>query len=129
MAAPVTTPKPGTEAWLQRRLIHQLERAGWAQMHVRRMFQPDRQVWMTGTSAPGWPDLTAMRGAYLLAIEVKGPAGRVDPQQVVWLDRFATLPYGRAWVLKPRDDWDMVVRWIGSPGESPRRYGFSTPDV
>lgn len=121
------TPAKGTERRLHRDLTAQLKQVGYGEMSVRRMYNPERKIWMTGTSAPGWPDITAMRGAYLLAIEVKNDRTYPDPQQVAWLARFALLPYARAWVLRPRDDWDMVKCWIGEPGSAPRTHGWTNP--
>lgn len=115
-----------TESKFQRKVLDALKVFGWSTMHVRRMFQPDRKVWMTGTSASGWPDVTALRGAYLLGLELKMKGKYATPDQVEWLDRIALLPYGRALVLRPSDDWSTTCSWLADPASAPRRFGYTT---
>lgn len=117
------------EAKFQTIVLETLKEYGWSTMHVRRMFQKDRRVWMTGTSESGWPDVTALRGAYVLALELKRKGNYASPEQVTWLDRFSLLPYGRALVLRPSDDWPTVCGWLRFPASAPRRHGYTTKVV
>ncbi len=85
--------------------------------------------WRTGTTAKGWPDIIAVRQHFVLAVEVKGfdVKGRptpFQPGQVEWLELFAEIPTGRAWVLRPTDDWDQTVQWCRHPEDGPRRFGY-----
>lgn len=40
---------------------------------------------------PGYPDLTLVRGAELLFVELKAEKGRLDPAQREWLDAFRVV--------------------------------------
>lgn len=121
----VIDPKLG-ESKFQTIVLETLKEYGWSTMHVRRMFQPDRRVWMTGTSASGWPDVTALRGPYLLALELKVKGKYASPDQVEWLDRLSLLAGCRALVLRPSDDWPTTCSWLREPGTAPRRFGYSS---
>jgi Holliday junction resolvase len=79
---------------------------------------------MTSTTAIGWPDLVALKGEYVLAIEVKATKGVVGPQQIEWLERFAAIPTGLAWLLSPKADWQSVINWMHDPSKAPKIHGF-----
>lgn len=124
MSARQLTPE---KEW-QRTLIDTLEFFGWAVNHMRPAMNQQGD-WRTAYSAPGWPDLVALRGQWLIAIEVKGETTRVQRNQREWLGRFAQLRGGRAWILRPQDSWDSIVHWIRHPEEAPKAYGFEVPDL
>lgn len=48
----------------------------------------------------------------------------VEAEQIEWLERFAQIPTGRAWILRPTADWASIVKWMARPAESPRRFGW-----
>jgi hypothetical protein len=111
------------------RIFHDLLNTfGWAHNHVFPL--QTSNGWRTGYTAVGWPDDVALRGEYILAVELKGFAargdrGRLGPRQIEWLDRFARLPTGRAWVLDPIDPpFDALVGWVRYPGSAPRTFGY-----
>ena len=56
-------------------------------------------------SAPGFPDIIAVRGRRMLAIEVKTEAGKVTDEQLEWLRAFAEVPGVDAFILRPGNDW------------------------
>jgi len=73
-----------TEAQFQRQVTELAELLGWAWLHVR----PGRTAdsWRTpisGSLGKGWPDLFMVRerDGRRLAVELKGPRGRITPDQ------------------------------------------------
>lgn len=108
-----------------------LEQFGYAVNHVFPMKTSDGS-WRTGTTAKGWPDWMAVRGRYILALELKGFSAAgvgtpFKPGQIEWLEKFAGIPTGRAWVLRPTDPFDEIVQMIRFPQDAPRRYGYTPP--
>lgn len=114
---------PLSEAEFQATFVQALGVMGWAHCHVRRSIGKGRR-WMTATSAIGWPDVLALRGPWLLAVELKSDAGKLTEEQVQWLGRFALLPHARTWVLRPSDPWDPITRWLQRPEEAPPTFGW-----
>ena len=115
-------PAMSERVW-QTTLQEGLKREGWAYQHVYRTKTAKGQ-WATSTTATGWPDLVALRGPHILAIECKAAKGRVGPHQVEWLARFHELDCGLAWLLSPLDDWQAVADWLHTPEAAPRRHGW-----
>lgn len=113
-------------------LVGALEAARWAVNHTRRARekrkgrhgQRGEDVWLTPTSSPGWPDLVALRGPWLLACEVKQDTNYPTPEQRGWLERFLLVPGALVWVARPRDPWDRVSHWIQHPEDAPRVWGW-----
>jgi hypothetical protein len=104
----------------------------WATNHTYQL-KTESGAWRTSTTALGWPDWTCLREEYILAVEVKGfdRNGRptpFQPHQKEWLQRFARIPTGRAWVLRPTDSMDDIVEWARHPADAPRTYGWE-PDA
>jgi hypothetical protein len=91
--------------------------------HVYRM-QSAKGRWMTSTTAVGWPDIVALRPPYIIAIECKGVTTPIEPAQYPWLVTFSELPTGRAWVLRPQDDWQRIANWLHDPETAPRIAGW-----
>lgn len=99
-----------------------LRREGWLHNHIYRT-KTAKGAWRTSTTAVGFPDLLAIRPGHVLAIEMKSNVGKVEADQLVWLEGF--LEAGAlAWVCRPRDDWQLLARWISRPGIAPRFYGW-----
>lgn len=90
-----------TEADIQRGLRDALERLGFSCYHTGISIRSD----------VGYPDLTAIRddGA-LVAIEVKGPRGRVGLAQFMWIERFRCVPGCKFSEIVGPTDTD---QWIG----------------
>lgn len=106
----------------QKTLVVLLETLGW---HVNHVFPlQTKHGWRTGTTAVGWPDLTALRREWIVAIEVKSEKGKADPEQLVWLQRFALIPNARAWLLRPSDDVRVLAGWLRDPASAPRTHGW-----
>lgn len=114
-----------TEKEWQRTVVELLDAMQWANTHTYPL--RTEHGWRTGTTAKGWPDLVAIRGAFVVGIECKTDRGRADPEQLVWLSRFSYLAGGRAWLLRPRDDLSLVASWLRTPADAPRVYGFERP--
>ena len=102
---------------------------GWRHQHLYPL-QTAKQGWRTGCTSPGFPDLLCVRQTYLVAAELKGysargDAGRLDPAQARWLEAFAAIPTGRAWLLRPTDPpFATLVEWLRNPREAPKVYGW-----
>lgn len=114
---------PATERDWQRTLVEGFEHFGYAVQHVYAMPTKDGG-YRTSTTAVGWPDLACFKNEWVIGCEVKGIKTAIGPGQVDWLERFAAIPTGRAWMLRPTDDWEAIVRWMARPLEAPRRYGW-----
>lgn len=116
------TPARVSERDWQKTLVVLLETLGW---HVNHVFPlQTKHGWRTGTTASGWPDLVALRGPWLVAIEVKSDKGKAEPDQLIWLQRFALLPCARSWILRPADSVQAVARWLRDPESAPRVHGW-----
>lgn len=118
-----------TERQYQGMIMEALQVMGWKAMHVFPLM--DRHgVYRTPTTAKGFPDITALRGEWILSIEVKGPKTPFQPGQIEWLEAFATIPTGRGWALRPsKPDLKELVAWLRKPAEAPRRFGYTVPTV
>lgn len=114
---------PADETAWQKVLIEGFEHFGYAIQRVYKMPTGDGRF-VTSTTAKGWPDLTAFRDEWVIGCEVKGITTEIKPGQPEWLERFASIPTGRGWMLRPTVDWDDVVRWMRNPLSAPRRFGW-----
>lgn len=104
-----------------------LTREGFLWNHVYRM-RTASGAWRTSTTSTGWPDLVAVHPGtgWVLGIECKkAPKDLPKPDQIEWLEAFAQIPTGRAWCLRPGDDWQMVANWLHDPEHAPRTYGWN----
>ena len=80
------------EADFQQSVMELAELSGWSTLHVRTSMQQGRYLTATsGTMARGWPDLVLVRGSRLLFVELKGPKGRLTPDQVRVLEVLGQL--------------------------------------
>lgn len=108
----------------QKVLTERLKEEDYLVQHIYKL-KTAAGTWRTSTTASGFPDLVAFRGGYVLAIEVKGPRGRARPEQIPWLETFADIPTGRAWLLDPiHTPWQDIANWIHRPETAPRTHGF-----
>lgn len=110
------------ERQFQAMIVELMEATGWASCHTYPL--QTKHGWRTGTTAKGWPDLVALRGEHLVAIEVKSDTGRPKPEQIEWLARFASLGCGMAWLVTPSLDTQLLASWLQYPHRAPPRYGF-----
>lgn len=87
---------------LLRGVLDTLRVRGWRTMHVR----PARTA--TGWRSPmqgdgnGWPDVFAVRGTRLLALELKAQRGTVTDDQAVWLSDLQAAGV-ECYVIRPVD--------------------------
>lgn len=123
----MTAKRASPEKRFQRKIVETLEAYGYETNHTFPLMT--EHGWRTGTTAKGWPDLTALRIPRILAIEVKDDGKYPPPEQRAWLTLFSEIPSCRAWCLRPSDDWDLIVEWIRRPANSPRVYGFRPTDL
>lgn len=117
------SPTAVSEREWQKTLVVLFETLGW---HVNHVFPlQTKHGWRTGTTAEGWPDLTAFRREHLVAVEVKSEKGKPTEAQLTWLQRFALLPCARAWILRPSDEIQTVAAWLRDPESAPRVHGWA----
>lgn len=78
----------------------------WRWHHIRRSDLAVQQ------GDPGFPDLIAVRGAELLAVELKADRGRFETGQREWLQDFANVTQVQAGVWRPAylDDIERRLR-------------------
>lgn len=67
--------------------------------------------WLSVHSAAGYPDIVAVKGARMLAIEVKRERGRVTEAQQTWLDALGAVPGITAFAAHPHA-WAEIVRLL-----------------
>ena len=118
--------KPETEREFQTKIQEMLDREGWTWMYVRKMRTPDGR-YLTGTSDSGWLDLFALRGPWILVIEVKvrNPKlkGVISDGQVKWLNLWHQTNV-LVWVLWPKDNRQQIANWVHAPETAPKVYGW-----
>lgn len=97
------------ESDFQRQIIDFARLTGWLIFHPHKVQTPSG--WLTTVQGhPGYPDLTLVhpRRRELLFLELKTERGRLQPEQVQWLDALAAVeapPIVR--VCRP-SDWDWI---------------------
>jgi len=101
MSSRTSTPADAlvTEKRFLAELIKLLELTGWRVYHT----------YDSRRSAPGFPDLMAVKGPRLLALEVKTESGRLTPEQRVWLAELSAVPGVSAYVVRPGPDLAELV--------------------
>jgi Holliday junction resolvase len=82
-----------TEKDLQSTIVDLLHLYGWITYHT---FDSRR-------STPGFPDLVAIKGTRLLALELKSDLGKVTEEQYGWLRAFAGVTRVEAFVVRPEN--------------------------
>lgn len=88
-----------TERQWQQRITDLARLRGW------RCFHP----YDSRRSAPGFPDLTLVRGGRLIFAELKTDTGRLTVEQRGWIDALAAVIGVTAVVWRP-SDWPTVVQ-------------------
>lgn len=83
-----------SERALQAEALRLLELLGWRCYHT---FDSRR-------SAPGFPDLIAVRGDRMLALELKSERGRATGEQLEWLRALSAVPGVTAAIVRPGAD-------------------------
>ena len=91
-----------SEAALQVRVVALLKLRGFRVYHT---FDARR-------SEPGFPDLIAVRGRRLVAIELKTARGRVTEAQMAWLRALNEVTQVDAFILRPAADWSEFERLV-----------------
>ena len=86
-----------------------LESDGWAVQYFRKSAVEGKDGRWRGLGGAGWPDVIAVKGPRMLALEVKSEAGRPTPEQRVWIAALNGVPGIEAMVVKPRDAYAVMV--------------------
>jgi hypothetical protein len=79
------------------------ESDGWKCHYQYRSAQKLANGQYRGLGTAGWPDVIAVRGDRLLAIEVKKETGSPTPEQRVWIAALNGVPGITAMIVRPRD--------------------------
>lgn len=115
-------PPPATEGQLQAAILNTARQMGWRGVH-HRPAQTSAGRHLTATQGDvGWPDVALAHrdvGRLVLA-ELKGPRGRLDPEQRLWLDALAAGP-AEVYLWRP-GDWLDVLRVL-QPDYDPTAAG------
>lgn len=62
-------------------------------------------------SAPGFPDVIAVRAGRIVAIETKSLTGKLSKAQELWLGVLGGVPCVEVFVLRPsEEDWLLIER-------------------
>lgn len=83
-----------SERQLQRHVEDAARTLGWLTFHT----------FLSVRSAPGFPDIVAVRGDRCLVIELKRAGASVTPAQLYWLVAFEQVPCIECHVWRP-EDW------------------------
>ncbi len=96
-----------TEKQYQADIMVLARAAGWMVAHFhdsRRQVRPG--VFVGDKDAKGFPDLVLVRASEFLVIEVKRETGKLEPEQVTWLDALDRAGV-ETMVVRP-SDWPVV---------------------
>ena len=98
-----------TERQIQEMVRQTALKFGWLAYHS----------WTSLYSPSGYPDVVALRGERLVVAEIKGPRGKLSPEQWVWLDGWLNIPNAEVYlwqVNKMVDDREEIAHILwGDP--------------
>lgn len=105
---PPLIPNYQKEADMQRIILILARKHGWRVYHASRA-RVKKGRWLTPTQGnPGFPDLILCKPPRLLAVELKSPTGRVQPEQQAWLDALQACGV-EVHVWRPTN-WEPILR-------------------
>ena len=93
-----------SESALQQQLFHLLKLGGWTYAHFhdsRRQVRPG--IFVGDKAAAGFPDVIAVRGPQLLALELKSEKGQLTLDQKEWIDALDHVEDVWARVVRPSE--------------------------
>lgn len=99
-----------SERDFQRALWAYAEDRGWKCHYMYKSAQRLQNGKYRGLGTPGWPDVIAVRGESMLAIECKAERGRATAEQKKWLDTLKNVPGVETFIWKPRDAAEVIER-------------------
>ena len=107
--------KAGSESAFQAQVCNLASYLGWHWYHA-----PDNRPIRTRDGrvrkqhvVPGFPDLIMLRGAEIMAVELKAQGGRISRDQNTWLARF--IAAGVETHIWFPADWDEVRERLSAP--------------
>lgn len=100
-----------TEESLLHTVLDGLKRLGWLTYHTRYSIR----------SAPGFPDIVAVKPPWVLFIELKTTKGKVSPKQVEWLSVLRQTNRSAAFLLRPQhlDAFFAAISHLREGSETP----------
>lgn len=98
------------EREFQRALWQYAESHGWKCHYMYRSAQKLADGSYRGMGTAGWPDVIAVRGPEMLAIECKTEKGAVRPEQQEWLTALAEVEGIDTYLWRPRDAAEILER-------------------
>lgn len=101
-----------TEREFQREVINHLKAAGWRVAHFGNTvkFVPNKgggYKVIGDPDAKGFPDIIAVKGGRIIALELKGEKTRIQPEQALWIADLRAAGV-EAYIWRP-DDFDPYV--------------------
>ena len=87
------------------------ESEGWSVQYFRKSAAMGKDGRWRGLGNPGWPDVIAVRGPRMLAVECKSERGTASPEQKEWLRLLSEIPGVETLIAKPRDAGDLMHRF------------------
>lgn len=91
----------------QRAVIEHAKAQGWECMSFRKTASPGKDGKWRGLANAGWPDIIAIRGKRMLALELKSEKGKATPAQRRWL---TLLHHAGAeeWIVTPSSAAELI---------------------
>ena len=86
------------------------ESEGWSVQYFRKSAAIGKDGRWRGLGNAGWPDVIAVRGPRMLAIECKSERGTASAEQNEWLRLLSGVPGVEAFIARPRDAGDLMRR-------------------
>jgi hypothetical protein len=110
---PTVDPASLSEAGFQAQVESVARTLGWKVFHapdnIPRTTQGGRQI--RQRIQPGFPDIVAVKGERMVALELKRKGGWLRPEQREWLEALNQVPGVEARVCFPKD-WDAIVAML-----------------
>jgi len=88
---------------VQKQLVDTLLAIGWKLYRPPAPSDVRSRAQMKRVGASGWPDVIAIKGSSMLALEVKGTGGRTSEQQIEWLQALGQVRSCIATVIDPEN--------------------------
>ncbi len=90
-----------TEEDLLRAVLQLAKMNGWRTAHFRTAQIAGRYQTPVQGDGKGWPDLTLVKAGRIIFAELKSAAGRLEPEQEIWLEMLREVPDAEVHIWRP----------------------------